>query len=319
LTQYHWGIIGLGGIATQFAETFNQRHSRLAAVASRDLRKARQFANTHNIGKAYGSYMELLQDKEIDMVYIATPHNYHLEWILAALTHGKHVLCEKAITLTHDELAEAIETADAHNVYLAEAMTIYNMPLYDTLKKRIAANEFGKLKTIQVSFGSLKEADPENRFFNPDLAGGALLDIGTYAMSFARFFLSEQPDKLSSFMTPFSTGVDEQSVTILNNPANEMATVALNFRAKMPKRGIVAFEKAYLTIDDYPRADTAVITYPDGKTELVESGKSADALNYEIANFTQMVAGQEDNPSLRLTGDVMKLLDWMRRDWQADN
>jgi predicted dehydrogenase len=316
MANYNWGIIGLGDIATSFAESFHQENSKIQAVASRTLSKAERFAQQHNIPKAYGSFDELLTDDSIDIIYVAVPNRQHIEHILKALHAGKHVLCEKAITMNSSELTEATKLAEEKNLILAEAMTIFNMPLYHELKSQIDSGRFGKLKMIQAPFGSYKEPDPTNRFFNPDLAGGALLDIGTYAVSFARWFLSAQPKVIASVMQPFSTGVDEQSATILQNDVQEIATVSLSFQAKMPKQGVVAFEDAYLVINDYPRADEAKVYFNDGTTETIVSGDSSQALNYEITNMIQMIEGTLPNRSLFLTRDVIDLLDQMQQAWK---
>ncbi len=280
MKKYQWGIIGLGNIAHEFAEHFDQETSELAAVASRTIDKAEAFAQRYHIPKAYGSYQEMLNDQEIDIIYIAVPNRQHSQHIMEALAANKHVLCEKAITMNKKELTEAMKLAEEKNLVLAEAMTIFNMPLYQQLRSLIDTNKLGALKMIQAPFGSYKDPDPTNRFFNPELAGGALLDIGTYAVSFARFFLSSQPEVIASTMVPFETGVDEQSVTILRNKENELATISLTFQAKMPKVGIVAFEEGYITITDYPRADRAEIIFNDGTKEWIESGSTAQAMNY---------------------------------------
>lgn len=315
MKQYQWGIIGLGEIAHSFANYFQQENSRIAAVASRSLAKAEVFAKAHNIPMAYGSFKELLADETIDIIYVAVPNRQHLVHILKALEAGKHVLCEKAITMNSKELAEAITLAEKKNLILAEAMTIFNMPLYHELRSQIDSERFGKLKMIQAPFGSYKEPDPENRFFNPDLAGGALLDIGTYAVSFARWFFTSQPKVVASVMQPFSTGVDEQSATILQNDAQEMATISLSFQAKMPKQGVVAFENAYIVINEYPRADEAKIFFNDGTVETIISGDSNHALNYEITNMVKIIEGKLPNRSLFLTKDVIDLLDQMQQTW----
>ncbi|EOH90001.1 Gfo/Idh/MocA family protein [Enterococcus villorum] len=316
MKKYQWGIIGLGTIAHKFAETFDQETSELAAVASRTSEKAKNFAERYHIPKAYGTYQELLMDEDIDIVYIAVPNRQHIQHILQALHANKHVLCEKAITMNKVELDEAMRLAEEKNLILAEAMTIFNMPLYQQLRSLMDTNKLGALKMIQAPFGSYKEPDPTNRFFNPELAGGALLDIGTYAVSFARFFLSSQPEVMASTMIPFETGVDEQSITILRNKENELATVSLTFQAKMPKVGIVAFENGYLTISDYPRADRAEVIFNDGTREWIESGSTAQAMNYEIANMVKIIKGELPNRSLFLTKDVIEILDTMQKIWQ---
>ena len=154
----------------------------------------------------------------------------------------------------------------------------------------------------------------QNRFFNRNLAGGALLDIGTYAVSFARFFLSSTPEVLFSNVVPFATGVDEQSITVLRNAQDELAAVSLAFQAKMPKQGVVAYEEGYITVDEYPRADQAVITYRDGTTETIAAGSTAEALNYEVQTLIDTVEGAP-NRTLTLTKDVIQILDAMRRFW----
>lgn len=317
MKNYQWAIIGLGDIANQFVESFYQENSSITAVASRTLEKAEAFAERYKIPKAYGSYDELLADDQIDIIYISVPNKQHFLHIIKALEAGKHVLCEKAITMDHHELKQAMALAKEKDLVLAEAMTIFNMPLYRTLRQQIDTGKFGKLKMIQAPFGSYKDPDPKNRFFNPDLAGGALLDIGTYAVSFARWFFTAQPHVVASTMKPFSTGVDEQSVTILQNEINEMASVTLTFQAKMPKKGIVAFEEAYIVIDDYPRADRADVFYNDGTTETIISGSESQALNYEVTNMIEFIEKKQPNTSLYLTNDVIKLLDEMQHSWRS--
>lgn len=319
MTNLQWGIVGLGGIAHSFAEGFDQTSNKLAACASRTLEKAEKFAKQYDIPKAYGSYEELLADDAISIIYIAVPNRQHHHHIMQALHAGKHVLCEKAITMNLAELTSAIELAAKKDLVLAEAMTIFNMPLYHELHSLIDSGRMGKLKMIQAPFGSYKDPDPTNRFFNPELAGGALLDIGTYAVSFARWFMTEQPTVIASTMIPFSTGVDEQSVTILQNEKNELATVSLTFQAKMPKKGIVAFENGYLTIDEYPRADRAELFFNDGTTETIETGFRGNAFHYEIENMVQMIQGKLPNKSLFFTKDVIDLLDQMQQKWKQNS
>lgn len=315
MKKLHWGILGLGSIATSFAKTFSAEDAQIYAVGSRSFEKAERFAKEYSIEKAYGSYDELLNDSLIDIVYIATPHSHHTDLIMKSLKNGKHVLCEKAIVMNTKQLDAAIELAKEKDLVLAEAMTIYHMPLYGELKKRAAGGSLGKLKMIQVSFGSLKEADSTNRFFNKDIAGGALLDIGTYALSFARFFLSSQPHEVLTTVNFFETGVDEEAGIILKNDQDELATIAITFRAKMPKQGIVAYEKGYFTVTDFPRADEATFTHSDGSVEQIKAGDTSQALNYEVRHFNEIVRTKMDASSLNLTRDVMEIMDTLREKW----
>ncbi|MFD1421741.1 Gfo/Idh/MocA family protein [Lactiplantibacillus songbeiensis] len=313
--KYRWAIVGLGNIAHSFVKYFDQPDGEIYAVCSRSQAKADAFANDHQIPKAYGDLSALLADPQVDIVYVATPHNYHLDTILPALKAGKHVFSEKAITMTSAQLNQAKALAAANQLVLAEAMTLYHMPLYQKLHAFADDHQLGALKMVQASFGSFKEPDPTNRFFNPELAGGALLDIGVYALAFVREFLTAKPYITGTTMHRFSTGVDEAETISLRNANDELANIALTFRAKMPKQGIVAYENGYFTIDTYPRADHALFTDNQGQTQVIQAGASTNAMNYEIADMQRMVAGNLANTSLVKTTDVMDIMTAARQQW----
>lgn len=312
---YRWAIVGLGNIAHSFVKYFDQPDGEIYAVCSRSQAKADAFAQAHGIAKAYGNLDDLLADDQVDIVYVATPHNYHLDTIIPALKAGKHVFSEKAITMSSAQLTAAKAVAAEKQLVLAEAMTLYHMPLYQKLHDFANERELGALKMVQASFGSFKEPDVTNRFFNPDLAGGALLDIGVYALAFVREFLTAKPYITGTTMHRFSSGVDESETISLRTANDELATVALTFRAKMPKQGIVAYENGYFTIDSYPRAEQALFTDSTGKTEIVKAGDSKQAMNYEIADMQKMIAGQLANTSLVKTTDVMDVMTAARDQW----
>ena len=315
MKKLNWAILGPGTIAAEFAAALEQINGEIYAVGSRSLERAQEFATKFKVQKVYGDYDEMLGDENIDIVYIATPHNNHYEYIMKSLEHNKHVLCEKAITVNGAQLEEIVALAKSKNLVVEEAMTIYHMPLYKKLRQLVDEGKIGKIKMIQVNFGSLKEYDVTNRFFSPDLAGGALLDIGTYALSFTRYFLTSQPDEILTTAKKFETGVDEQSGIILNNQDDEMAVVSLTMRAKQPKQGIVAGELGYITVTNFPRGDKATITYPDGRVETISAGKTAQALVYEIEDIQNQIANQEKSKTLELTGDVMAIMDEVRKQW----
>ncbi|MGD8106669.1 Gfo/Idh/MocA family protein [Pantoea sp. FN0302] len=309
-----WAIIGPGAIAHQFAAAQGAMGRQIYAVGARSREKGEAFAQRYGIERVFDDIPQMLADPQIDAVYISTPHASHFSWMKQALEQGKHLLVEKAITVSSDELSEINQLAAEKKLIVAEAMTLFHMPLFHQLKTLIESGKLGKLKMIQVSFGTVKEADPNNRFFNPQLAGGALLDIGTYALSFARFFLSEQPNQLFTTVAKFSTGVDEQCGILLQNSQNEMATISLAFRAKMPKRGIIACEHGFITVDDFPRAQQAQLSWADGTTETLEAGQSGRALQYEILAL-EKYAAEGVNPLHYLTNDVVALMTEIRQRW----
>lgn len=315
MSKLKWGILGTGQIAQSLAENFSSEVAELYAVASRNNEKAKQFATKNSIPHSYGDYHQMLNDPSIDIIYIATPHSHHYQWIKAALLAGKHVLCEKVITINKEQLDEVIEIARSKDLYLTEAMTIYHMPLYSTISQWIKSNDVGLLKMIQVMFGSKKELDSDSYFFKKELAGGALFDIGTYALSFARMFLTEKPTEIKTIGSLHESGVDETSGIVLKNNQQELATISLTFRARMPKMGVVAFEKGYLTIMNYPRASTAVFTHEHGKEETIHAENHNHALNFEVDDFTNMITTQSENKFLQYTLDVVEIMDVVRKEW----
>ncbi|EPB8165301.1 Gfo/Idh/MocA family protein [Clostridium perfringens] len=315
MKKLKWGILGPGSIARDFAQALNRVNGEVYAVASRNKERAEKFARENNVKKAYGSYDEIIKDEDIDVVYIATPHSNHYEYIIKSLNNNKHVLCEKAITVNERELEEALKIAREKNLVLEEAMTLFHMPLYEKVIKKISKEDLGKVNMVQVSFGSFKEYDENNRFFNLDLAGGALLDIGTYALSFARYFLSSMPEEILSTVKKAKTGVDEESGIILKTKEDEIATISLAFRSKMPKRGIVSCDNGFITIDNFPRANKATINYLDGKVEVIECGEEEKALDYEVIFMEEKINENKESNSIDLTYDVTKIMNKVRKDW----
>ena len=316
MKNHNWATLGCGVIAHQLAEAMQKEGRTLYGVANRTHAKAVSFAEKYGVAKVYDKIDDLFADENVDVIYISTPHNTHSSYLREALKHGKHVLCEKSITLNEQELEEAVALAKENHVVLAEAMTIYHMPLYKKLHELAESGVLGQLRMIQLNFGSYKEYNMTNRFFNRSLAGGALLDIGVYALSFARWFLSETPDQILSQVKAAPSGVDEQAGILLMNPCQEMATIALSLHAKQPKRGMIAYDKGYIEIYEYPRAEKAVITFTeDGRQEEISCGKTEDALRYEIDDMEKALSGEVNEMHLDYTADVMKIMTKIRESW----
>lgn len=315
MKKIKWGIIGLGEIAHQFASQFESDHAELTSVASRTLQQAYDFSQIYNVKNAYGSYEELAYDPEIDVVYVATPNSYHYENMLMLLKAGKHVLCEKSIALNQKQLTTVLELAESKKLIIAEAMTLYHMPLFKELKQNIAVDKYGKVIMVHALFGSKPTFDPTNRFYSPELGGGALLDIGVYALSFIRFFLSSQPVVRQTTVSFSETRVDMNSAFHFKNKQGQIATASLSFQSEMPVQGIIICEHAYIEVQNYPRATHAIVTYSDGTTEEVNCGDTEKALTYEIEAITQTLLSENNYTSIRLTKDVNALIDWAAKEW----
>lgn len=316
MKKYNWAILGTGNIGGEMATALNEVNGQIYAVCDINLEKAQDFANKFHVSNVYNDADKMIANPEIDIVYISTPHNLHYEFLLKSVKNGKHVFCEKAITVNAKQLDEVVAIAKEKNLVVTEGMTMFHMPLYKKLKEIVDSGAIGKVKMVQVNFGSCKEYDVKNRFFSKELAGGALLDIGVYATSFARYFLESKPNVILTTAKYFETGVDEQSGIIMKNDRDQMAVMALTMRAKQPKRGVVAGELGYIEVNNYPRADKATITYTeDGRTEELQLGETAKALNYEVQDMQEYITNKTGQEQLQLTIDVTHLLSEVRNQW----
>ena len=330
----NWAVLGTGVIANEMAAGLQKMGKTLYAVGNRTYSKAVAFAEKYGIKKVYAAIDEMFVDDDVDIVYITSPHNTHYGFMKKALENGKHLLVEKSITLNSQELDEMVALAESKGLILAEAMTIWHMPLYKELWRIVQSGELGRVQMITVNFGSFKEYNMENRFFNRNLAGGAMLDIGVYALSIVRSFMDEAPDSVLSQWRPAPTGVDEQATILLQNSAGQMATVALTMHSKQPKRAmiscekayieimefpraVISCEKAYIEIMEFPRADRAVITDAvTGERREVAAGESANALYYELTDMENAVAaGNAEHMKLGYSRDVMAIMTALRNDW----
>lgn len=313
----NWAVFGTGVIANEMAQALVKMNKRLYAVANRTHQKALDFAERYGVQKVYDQIDEVFEDEAVDIIYITSPHNTHYEFMKKALEHGKHILVEKSITLNSRELDEMIALAAEKKLVLAEAMTIWHMPIYKKLWEIVQSGQLGKVQIITMNFGSFKEYNMSNRFFNMNLAGGAMLDIGVYALSIVRSFMEEKPEDIVSQWKASPTGSDEQATILLKNKQEQMATVALSMHSKQPKRAMISCEKGYIEIMEYPRADKAVIVDAEsGERTEIESGETANALYYEMMDMEQAVrSGDASNMQLQYSKDVMDIMTKLRKDW----
>ena len=311
-----WAVLGVGVIANEMAQALRKSGKKLYAVGNRTYAKAVDFAEKYGVEKVYQDFNEMFTDPEVDAIYITTPHNTHIEFMRKAINGGKHIFVEKSITLNSAELKEAVDLAEQHHVLIGEAMTIYHMPLYKKLKEIMDSGELGRVNMITVNFGSFKEYDMNNRFFNRNLAGGAMLDIGVYALSLIRWFIRTDPERMAADMRPAPTGVDEQAAMLLSNKEGQMATIALSLHSKQPKRAMISCEKGYIEIMEFPRAWEARITdAASGDVRTIRTGEYGDALKYELEDFEDAVRTGEDLLHLEYTTDVMELMTKARKEW----
>lgn len=229
-----WGILGTGRIAAKFAPDLALAPAcRAVAVGSRDAARARDFASRFAIPRAHGSYLELVQDPEVDVVYVASPHPWHREHCLLAIDHGKAVLCEKPFAMSAAEAGEVVSRARARGVFLMEGMWTRFFPAMTRLREFLRAGLIGEVRAIHAAFGFRAAQDPADRLLNKRLGGGALLDVGIYPLSLAAMVLGTDLE-VRALSHIGATGVDEQTALLLRSPTGAVATLACAVRTELP-------------------------------------------------------------------------------------
>jgi len=226
-----WGILGTGWIARKFADALTVAQGcELYAVGSRNAKQASEFAAEYKIPKSYGSYLDLVQDAEVDVIYVATPHNLHFENTILALNHGKHVLCEKPIGVNKREAAEMYRIAGEKGLFLMEAMWSRFLPHIIKTKELIDEGVIGDITLLTATFCVRSEHGPEHRHYNIDLCGGTILDIGIYNI-FLSLFLLGKPTDFTASATLSDQGIDTHCSYNFTYPDSKMAIMYSSFLA----------------------------------------------------------------------------------------
>ena len=315
-----WGIIGAGRISATFATALNSmENTKLAAVAARDIARAKEFAGRFQIEKAYGSYEELVADPDIDVVYIGTLHPEHKANTALCIQSGKAVLCEKPFTLNVKESEYLISLAQEHRVFLMEAMWTKFLPITRKVKQWLQENKIGEVKHVRASFGVGNEFDPESRIFNPKLGGGALLDVGIYPITYAVHLLDRLPDHIISSAVIGRSGVDEQNVMILKYDNGIIVDLSSAVTVESGSDAVIFGDKGKIVIPRFWSAEEAYLY--DTENNLVESCKESFAVNgyvYEAEEVNICLREgrlESDLLPLKDTLAIMRLLDEIRGQW----
>lgn len=310
------GIVGTGDIAAQFATQIDKNKYKIISVYNHREASLKKFVEKHHIENSTTNYEEFLATDGLEVVYIATPNQTHYEFAKEALMKKKHVLCEKVMVMEGSEAKELFDLAKSNQVVLLEGVTLFYMPMFETVRAELATGKIGKVSNMSVLFGSCKEYDPNNRFFSKELGGGALFDIGTYALSAAVYFLGTDLKLLGTDVEFAPTGVDEKSMTLLKNPQGEQASVMISFRGKMPKQIIITGDNGFVEIEDFPRAENAVFHFNDGTTSTIDLGHGEEVFTYELDTLNTYINEENQNNDLReTTMHVINLMDQMRDSW----
>lgn len=298
-----WAIAGPGRIADVVAEDFTfVDDAQLVAVASRSLDRAQSFADKHHIERSYGSYRELAHDPDVDAVYIATPHSLHKAMALECIEQGKAVLIEKSITATPAAAREVIDAARAKGVFCMEAVWNHFHPLTAKLHDVVNSGHLGELLSVQGSFTVHIPYDPEDRVFKPELAGGAMLDLGVYVATFAVDFLGV-PDEVVARGSTFPNGVDSDVEMIFSYHDNSrFASLTCALNAVGPERMVVTGTSGWAELGPhFNHASTLRINETGVVPKEYHQELEGHGYTYEIREATRLIeAGQTESDVLPL-------------------
>ena len=257
-----FGIVGAGGIAQKFARDIKySKDASLVAVASRDLKRAKEFGNEFGIEHAFGSYEEMAKSDLIDAVYIATPHNFHMEQSILFMNNKKNVLCEKPIAVNVEQFEKMVKSAKENNVLLMEAMWTRFLPTTLKVREVVKSGKLGKLKHAYLEFGFevMGLGGDKGRLFNINLAGGSLLDMGVYPVAYTLNITDQNIKSLKAKASFYETGIDTETIVDIVFEDDSTVTLLSSFKADRNTPGVVEFEKGTIVIDDFWRSQKVTI------------------------------------------------------------
>lgn len=318
MSKVKMGILGAGNIARTMAETIDKMDNVDAyAVAARDLEKAEKFLNEYGFKKAYGSYEEMLKDENIDLVYIATPHSHHYEHATLCLNNGKHVLCEKAFTADAKQAEELIKLAESKGLLITEAIWTRYMPMAKTLNEVIESGVIGKVTSLNVNLGyAISHAE---RIIKPELAGGALLDLGVYTINFASMVFGDKIKSISSTAIKTESGVDAQNSITICFEDGKMAILNSTVLAITDRQGVINGDKGYIVVENINNYERIrVFSLDREEIAVYDAPKQITGYEYEVEAAIKAIENKEiECPQMphKETIRIMKIMDTLRHEW----
>lgn len=311
-----WGVLGAGRIAGAFVTALHARSSsRAVAVGSRSAERGRAFADRYEVPTVHSSYQDLVADPRVDVVYVATPHSEHRDNALLAIAAGKHLLVEKSFTRNAAEAREVLAAAEAAGVFVMEAMWTRFLPHVAAVHQLIDAGEIGEPVSLLADHGQFFPLDPGSRLYDPALAGGALLDLGVYPVSFAHDLLGV-PASVRAVGQLTSTGVDGQIGAVLDYGGRLQATVSTTLWAQTPTMALLSGTEGSIRVDGPFYAPSSFrVERRDGRRWSFEQ-RVPHGLQYEAAEVARCITeGRTESPRMTWaqTLAVMETMDEIRR------
>ena len=312
------GFIGAGRIANTLASTMARMVDvNLYAVAARDLDRAQAFAAQYGFDKAYGSYAEMLRDPNVELVYIATPHSHHFEHMKLCIESGKNVLCEKAFTLNAAQAREIAALARERGVYVAEAIWTRYMPSRAMINEVLASGIIGNVTALTATL--CYPVAYKERCIRPELAGGALLDVGVYCLNFALMHFGDDIERMDSSVRMTDTGVDGQESITLHYRDGKIAVLTAGILSRSDRKGIFYGDKGYIIVENINNPQSiSVYDLTDTLVKKIEVPAQITGYEYQIREaMARIRAGEIESASMPLdtTIAVMERMDALRKDW----
>lgn len=319
MKKIRWAIMGTGTIAKNFAKGLQcLENAELYAVASRSIESAIQFGQNYEAQKYYGSYEDMVRDDAVDVVYIATPNSAHKDNILLCLNHNKPVLCEKPFTLNVKETQAVIRVAREKNVFLMEGMWSRFFPIMQKVQEWIEADLIGPIRMVTADFGFRREGEPEERKISLHRAGGALMDVGIYPISFASWVLKKEPVCIKGVASLYETGVDELSAMAFQYESGQLAVLSCSINTPTLKEARIIGNKGSITIPDFSKATSATLSVIGEEPVTITIPLEGNGYNYEAAEVMSCLRENKTESNimpLDETLSIMASMDELRRQW----
>ncbi len=319
MLDFRVGIIGAGKIAGVVADTLNKLNQFAPyAIASRDINKANEFGDKYDIEKRYGSYEELVNDPDVELIYIATPHSEHAAQAKMCLEAGKPVLVEKAFSYDSVTTAEVLTMSDEKNIFCGEAMWVRFLPMYRMLLQQIEQGVIGRVTGLTCTLGY--DLRNKARILSPELAGGALLDLGVYPINLASMLFGTEPISITSSCAKLDTGVDGQSTIQMNYKGAKCATLFTTMMYKPDNNARIYGDKGYIEIDNINNPEAFRIYQGDHKLvfEAKKPDRQISGYEYEFLAARDAIivgANQCGEMTHEETLRIMRICDGLRKTW----
>ena len=316
MKKINWAILAPGGIAKKFATALQGVESaNLYSVASRNVDRAQQFANDYGFDTVANNYDALMNDPKVDVIYIASPHSLHAEQSIACLNAGKAVLCEKPMCINARDAERVFEAARASNTFYMEAVWTRFMPMLHKVRELINNDVIGEIQTAQASFGIDVPFSTDHRLYDPALAGGALLDVGIYTITFAQWLMQTPPTQIAAVSELGKTGVDERTGLILRYPQGQVITLNSAISCKTNHEAWIFGSRGSIKMSSFWKCEEMELNL-DGEQQIISLPHRINGYEGEIEEVNRCLNAGKIQSDVFPWSDsltVMNIMDEARR------